>query len=303
MSLGILCPGQGDQHPGMFDILAENRIAAEMLRPAGEIMGEALGSIAAHRLAVNATAQPVLCAVQLATWAALRDRLPEPRVFAGYSVGELAAYGCVGALDSAETIRLAMRRAAVMDAAGTPPGGLMAVRGLLRPDLERLCRPHGLEIAIVNDVDRLVIGGRIEALDAVEPELIALGAKVTRLRITIASHTSDMAPAVEPFRNALESSALRDSSIPILAGMDGTPVTTRRKAVDKLSAQLARTVDWAACMDGLAEMGCTMLLELGPCNGLSRMVRDRFPHIPVRSVSEFQSLEGVIDWIERMLVL
>ncbi|KIL96715.1 Malonyl CoA acyl carrier protein transacylase [Paramagnetospirillum magnetotacticum MS-1] len=285
----------------MFHILAGNRAAAEILGLAGEIMGEDPRAIAAQRLPVNAVAQPVLCAVQLATWAALRDRLPEPRVFAGYSVGELASHGCAGSLDPAETITLAMRRAAVMDSASPVPGSLMAVRGLLRQDLERLCRAHGLEIAIVNDVDRLVVGGPLDDLDGFEPELVARGAKVTRLRITIASHTSQMLPAIEPFRKTLESSALRNSSIPILAGIDGTPVTTRQKAVDTLSTQLARTVDWAACMDGLAEMGCTMLLELGPCNGLSRMVRDRLPHIPVRAVSEFQSLDGVINWVERML--
>lgn len=300
MSLGILCPGQGDQTPGMFDILAADRAATEMLSVAGEIMGMALPAITAHHLPINAIAQPVLCAVQLAAWAALRDRLPEPRVFAGYSVGELAAYGCAGALDPAETIRLAMRRAAVMDAASPHQGGLMAVRGLLRPTLEHLCRAHGLEIAIVNDVDRLVIGGRIDDLDKFEPELLALGAKVTRLRITIASHTSHMVSAVEPFRQALENSTLRNIPCPILAGIDGTPVTSRHKAVETLSSQLAFPVDWAACMDGLGEMGCTVLLELGPCNGLSRMVRDRQPHIPVRSVSEFQTLDGVVDWVERM---
>ena len=133
MSLGILCPGQGDQTPAMFHILAEDHAATELLRLAGAVMGEDPRTIDAQRLAINAVAQPVLCAVQLATWAALRDRLPEPCVFAGYSVGELAAHGCVGALAPAETITLAMQRAAVMDAADPEPGSLMAVRGLLRP--------------------------------------------------------------------------------------------------------------------------------------------------------------------------
>ena len=82
-------------------------------------------------LHVNVVAQPLVCALQLATWAGLRGKnLPEPRAIAGYSVGELAAYGCAGALEPGEVIQLAERRAREMDAATPGEGGLMAVRGL-----------------------------------------------------------------------------------------------------------------------------------------------------------------------------
>ena len=68
-------------------------------------------------------------------------------------------------------------------------------------------------------------------------------------------------------------------------------------AREALSAQLAQTIDWAACLDGLRERGCTVLLELGPGPGLARMARDRTPEIPARSVAEFQTLDGVIEWV------
>jgi [acyl-carrier-protein] S-malonyltransferase len=64
---------------------------------------------------------------------------------------------------------------------------------------------------------------------------------------------------------------------------------------------LAETIDWAACLDGLRERGCTVLLELGPGAGLARMARDRMPDIPARSVAEFNSLDGVLDWVGRQL--
>lgn len=49
------------------------------------------------------------------------------------------------------------------------------------------------------------------------------------------------------------------------------------------------------------EMGCSCLLELGPGNALSRMAREEFPDLPARSVADFQSLDGVIDWARRQL--
>ena len=295
MSLGILRPGQGDQTPALFVHLpADDGIMALL----SDHLGEDPRQMPQERLTVNAIAQPVICAVQVALWQRLRDHLSEPRVFAGYSVGELAAYGCAGALEPAELIHLAGLRARLMDAACTDASGLLAVRGLLRSVLAPLCAAHGVEIAIVNGPDRMVIGGRREALVAIEVELLAMGAKVTPLAVAVASHTSFLKSAVAPFRDAL--APLQSPSTPVLAGITGAPVTTRERAVETLSAQVAHTIDWAACMNGLAEMGCTTLLELGPGNGLSRMVRDHLPEVAVRSVSEFQSLDGVVAWVERM---
>lgn len=302
MALGILCPGQGSQNPGMLDLLKGEPAAQDVLDIAGSVLGSDPRRLVAgppqdlHR---NAVAQPLLCAVQVATWTVLREDLPPPRVFAGYSVGELAAYGCADALAVDKLLDAARQRATAMDRACPRPSGLLAVRGLVRPRVEALGRSHGVEVAIVNDHDRVVVGGLCEALDAFEHAVTALGAGVTRLPVGIASHTSLMAPAVEGFARTLAASGLRDPAAPILAGIDGRPVHARAHAVPTLSRQIAQTVDWAACIDGLSEMGCTVLLELGPCNGLSRMVRDRRPDLPVRSVSEFRSLAGVLAWAGR----
>src|SRR5215218_1588026 len=52
--------------------------------------------------------------------------------------------------------------------------------------------------------------------------------------------------------------------IPILAGIDGTPVLSRAQAIETLARQTAQTILWHACLDGLREAGRTVLLELGP---------------------------------------
>jgi [acyl-carrier-protein] S-malonyltransferase len=239
--------------------------------------------------------------VQLAAWEALRAFLPEPRALAGYSVGELAAYGCAGALEPGEAARLARVRALAMDDAFAGPGGLVAVRGLPLPRMQRLCAEHGVEIAIINDLDRLVIGGPREALNSCAGAAQAAGAKVTPLNVALPSHTTLMRPAAQKFRLALEAAAWRAITIPVMAGISGAPVYARAQAIDVLSLQVAQTVNWAACLEGLMEMGCSCLLELGPGNALSRMARERFPDLPARSVADFHSLDGVIDWARRQL--
>ena len=301
MSLGILCPGQGDQSIQMFDILQGVDQSQQVLKEACGALGKDPTQISADMFHINAVAQPLVCSVQLAIWAGLRDHLPTPGAIAGYSVGELIAHGCADALPLNEVLHLATKRAKFMDQAYAEPTGMLAVRGIIFEQMQRLCTPFGLEIAIVNDADRLVIGGRRSDLLAFEPVAMEHGAKVTPLKITIASHTSFMASAVVPFRSALEQCALSEDMIPVLAGGTGSIIRNREEAMQSLSEQLAGRVNWAACLDSLDEIGCTIMLELGPGNGLTRMVRDRFPNIDVRSVSEFRTLQGVVDWVARMI--
>jgi [acyl-carrier-protein] S-malonyltransferase len=178
---------------------------------------------------------------------------------------------------------------------------MLALRGLNRTAVADLCAGRGVEIAIVNDDDRIVVGGPPEAVAALCAEAQARGAKATPLAIHIASHTSFMRPAVAPFLLALDGVAWKRPSAPVLAGTNGAPIFAPAPAREALSAQLAQTIDWAACLDGLRERGCRVLLELGPGSGLARMSRDRTPDIPARSVAEFNSLKGALDWVAREL--
>lgn len=297
MSLAILCPGQGDQSSAMFDILADEPEAEPVLALCAAQLGRDPRHFSTAELQSNAIAQPAICALHLAAWQCLRRHLPEIRLFAGYSLGEWSAYGCAGAIDGGSLLRLAGQRALAMAEACARPAGLLAVRGLTRQKLELECRDRPVEIAIVNDRDRLVIGGGQADLAALTPALLARGAKLTPLPIAIPSHTSLMRAAVARFADQLEASSLTAPTVPVLAGIDARPVHSRSMAIDRLSRQLAEPLNWAGCMDALVERGCTTALELGPGDGLSRMLRDRQPMIAVRSLAEFHSLSGALDWV------
>jgi [acyl-carrier-protein] S-malonyltransferase len=304
MSLGILCSGQGGQGPGMLDLLRREPAAQAVMDRATAIIGKDPRALVAGpeaEMQRNAVAQPLLCAVQAATWAALRPHLPPVRAVAGYSLGELSAYHVAGALADDELVRLAIRRAEAMDRADPEPGGLLAVRGLDRARLEAICSDCGADIAIENGADRFVVGGHRPTLAAVEQVVLALGAAVTPLSVTIASHTRLMAPAAAEFGPVLAASGLRTPPLPVLAGIDGTPVYTRERAVAALTRQMTETVTWAACLDGLIEMGCTVLLETGPCNALARIAAERRPGLAVSAVADFRSLSGAATWVERQL--
>ena len=203
MSLGILCPGQGDQSPDMFELVSGEPEAQSILALYRDMAGGP-----SQDLHMNRVAQPLLCAFQLAVWKGLQKELPEPKAFAGYSLGELSAYGCAGVLAPEELIKLAQHRAAAMDEAYPSPGGLAAVRGLTQSQVQHLCAKHGVEIAIINDADRFIVGGAASALEEFEKEVAESGTKVTRLKVSIPSHTSAMQAARAEIPNGVKPSSM-----------------------------------------------------------------------------------------------
>ncbi|BDG05501.1 ACP S-malonyltransferase [Anaeromyxobacter oryzae] len=299
--LALLCPGQGSQHPAMLDLALASPAGADAVRRAGTALGEVdLVALARGDGAfANAAAQPLVCAATAATWAALRDLLPAPRLAAGYSVGELAAYGCAGALGVEDLVALAARRAAAMDAASGEPGGLAGIRGLPVGTVALLAAEAGAELAIVNGPDHVVAGGPVAALEVVEARAKAAGAFVHRLPIAVAAHTAALGGAVAPFAAALAASPLADPAIPVLAGISGEPVRTRGDAIATLSRQVAKRIEWARCLAVAREMGCEVFLELGPGSALTRMAAEALPGVAARSVEDFRTAAGVARWVER----
>ena len=255
----------------MFDLVIQDDAGRATLDAASDAAGFDLLQTArgACDLFRNALAQPLICACEVATWAALAPHVPSPSLFLGYSVGELGAHGCAGALSASETIRLACERAALMDDAYAGPAGLIAIRGLSSNAVRALCDAHGVEVAIVNGDDHHVLGGPAAGLHTAQASAEGAGATVQRLPVSIAPHTS----------RAL--------------------VTDRAHAIDALAGQIDHTVQWARCLDAAYERGCRTFLELGPGCALARMVREHFPEAAARSIAEFRTLAGGAAWVGR----
>jgi [acyl-carrier-protein] S-malonyltransferase len=288
----------------MLELAAASPAGAEVLGACAAALGwdpltRARGG--GEGLFANAVAQPLVCAAEVATWAALREALPAPALVLGYSLGELAAYACAGALGPAEAVRLALARAAAMDAAAPPGAALLALRGLSVARAAALVAEVGAELAIVNGPDHVVAGGAGAALAALEARAPALGATAVRIPVCVPAHTGLLRAAVAPFAAALERSPLRAPEVPVLAGTTALPVTTREGAVAALSSALATRIEWARCLAAAAELGATVFLELGPGAALARMAGELLPDAAVRSVADFRSIAGIARWVERSL--
>jgi [acyl-carrier-protein] S-malonyltransferase len=306
--VAILCSGQGGQHAAMFDLVANCPEAEPVFAVAGGVLGQDprrfVREVAPAGLFSDLSGQILCCTQALTAWAALGTVRPARAVIAGYSIGELAAWGCAGALDGRGTVRLAQRRAALMDAAAPSESGLAAIVGLRRPALEPILARHSVSIAIVDDVDSFVVGGRRSGLEAACQEAAARGARHTiSLKVALPSHTALLGEATEQFRAVLceASPRLPRAGYRLLSGIDGDTIHDIETGIDKLARQISTTIDWAACLESCRSAGAEAALELGPGTALSRMASALFPDGRARAVEEFRTLAGLRTWIQRAM--
>jgi [acyl-carrier-protein] S-malonyltransferase len=307
-SIAIFCSGQGYQGADMFDLLADAPEAGPVFKAAKSVLDgtdprQLVREASKEALHADKVGQILCCTQAMAAWAVLSATVPRPLVVAGYSVGELAAWGVAGLLDYEGVLDLAVQRAAAMDEATTQPSGLVAIRGLKRATLDPICRTHGAYVAIVNGEDQMLVGGTRRALDAVIHDAQAAGAEhTTLLPVGIASHTPLLAGASDRFLQALAKVRLPaevPADVRLLSGIDGAAVFDVRAGADKLARQIQQTVDWAACMQSCRAAGVTEVVELGPGNALARLMHEFMPDGDVHSLSEFHSLSGFEHWVQR----
>lgn len=299
--LAVLCPGQGAQHAGMFSVLGLPLDHA-LLREWGvnDALGQPLPGVLADPAlqSANRIAQPLLVAATLAAWNVVKRLLPMPVLVAGYSIGELSAYAVAGSLGEHAAIHLAAGRAEAMERckAGQPPQGMMAVSGLGAAALASLLPAGQAHVAIATGAASFVVGGRADAMPALEQAVRSAGGQVTLLPVQVASHTPLMSGAVQPVLELLNECRFDAPRAPVAAGISGELISGADAARRVLARQVAEPIRWDECMDACVEAGADMVLELGPGSALARMFHARHPQIACRSVADFRTVEGLRRW-------
>lgn len=297
----IVCSGQGAQTPDLFTrfpFTDKGLALRQRILDAGCLDSDVRGWLAdpsrdPSAIFRNHFSQPLICLYQAMVWAEIADLLPAPAMIAGYSLGELTAYFCAGALSPEDVVRLAGIRAREMDAAG-PRGELIAVTGL---SPSRASSFDGALLAIVISEDHCVIGCSADRAESLARELKDAGARdAVVLAVTVASHTSLLDGAVEPFRSALQQVAWQGLKTPVLAGISAVKVLRREQMEQVLPEQIHHTVRWDRIQQRFQESGCRVVLELGPGNQLAHMAIAC--GIEARGIDEFRSAEGVAEWVK-----
>lgn len=212
--------------------------------------------------------QPCLFAVEHALAALLESWGLHPAGVVGHSVGEFAAARVAGVLDLETAARLIATRARLMQAlpAGGAMAALLAEEGDARDLLAAVDRAD-LAIAAVNGPMATVLSGSESALDAALAlaEDRAIGFK--RLTVSHAFHSPLMDPMLAELRAAAEGTDARPPDLPWISTATGDRLEAA-PAPAYWSDQARGMVRYADAVRGLAALGVTDYVELGPGKGL-----------------------------------
>jgi [acyl-carrier-protein] S-malonyltransferase len=233
-----------------------------------------------EELKLTQNAQPALCFAGLGLTLLLRRRGIEPAAAAGHSVGEYAALAASGAVSASQVIKAVVERGRAMaDAAPAGTSSMAAVLGLDAEAVEAaMAGMDGAWPANYNTPTQTVIAGTIAGLDEASKKLQEAGAKrVVPLNVSAAFHTPLMAPAAERLRAALDRIEWRSPRMPVMANLTGREHQGGDRIPHVMEMQLRSPVRWAACVSSLVDLGCEMLIEVGPKRALTGMMRELAP--------------------------
>jgi [acyl-carrier-protein] S-malonyltransferase len=226
----------------------------------------------------TAVAQPLLTAAALRSARALLGE-QRPDAVCGHSIGEIPALAVAGVLTDDDAITLAALRGRAMAAATrVAPTGMAAVLGGDPEAVLDAARRHGLEASTVNVAGQVVLGGPVAALDALAASPPA-GARVRRLDVAGAFHTSAMAPARTDFDAALAALTPADPHTTVIANRDGAIIAGGREALNRLGDQLTSAVRFDRCLETLATLGVQGVVELAPGGTLTAVAKRALPGV------------------------
>lgn len=269
--------------------LAEASAAArEVFEEVDDALGQSLSRLMfegpADELTLTENAQPALMAHSMAVMRVLEREggvsLPGACLYlAGHSLGEYSALTAAGTFRLADTARLLKLRGRSMQSA--VPVGAGAMAALLGLDFEEAaavaCDAAEDEVcdpANDNAPGQVVVSGNRAAVERAVELAKARGARrAILLDVSAPFHCSLLQPAADAMAEALESVAMDDPSVPLVANVTAEPVERAADLSGLLVRQVTATVRWRESMMFMRDNDVDRVVELGAGKVLSGLVR------------------------------
>jgi [acyl-carrier-protein] S-malonyltransferase len=153
------------------------------------------------------------------------------------------------------------------------PVGIGAMAALLGLDLaqaqpiaEAAAKETGMVCACANDnaPGQVVVSGHKEAVERAIALAAEQGAKRSvMLPVSAPFHCALMQPAADAMGEALENTALKVPSVPLIANVTALPASNPDEIRKLLVAQVTATVRWRECIETMKTEGVTRIFELG----------------------------------------
>ncbi|GII05555.1 type I polyketide synthase [Planobispora takensis] len=292
--VAFLYTGQGSQYVNMLRELREREpVVAAAFEEADRVMTPLLGrpltsyvfsdagdleSLERQLLQTEIT-QPAVLTADLALTRLLEAYGVRPDMVMGHSLGEYGALVAAGALTFEAALEAVSARGHEMASLSLADNGAMAAVFGPLPEIEHIVAGTGGDVVVanINSTRQAVVGGATAAVEAVVETFRNAGMTATRIPVSHAFHTSIVAPAGEPLKDALRRLDIRPPAMPIVANVTGefypadADVDTM---LDILGRQVASPVRFVTGLRTLYEAGARVFVEVGPKKALHGFAED-----------------------------
>ena len=192
-----------------------------------------------------------------------------PLFFAGHSVGEYAALTCSGALSFQQGVELVRLRAelAKQEMGGQ---GMTVIKGIAPAEVESYCSTRNpgemVTIGCYNSPLQVMLSGHETALKKIEALLLREypHAEVLPLASCPAFHSPLLEGASHKLKGYLESCTWGSWTYPVISNVTAQPYSTPEEAIDLLTLQLHKPVQWTRTLDFFKSANVRALIEVGP---------------------------------------
>ena len=277
-------PGQGSQSLGMGIDLLNLPSAKEKFIQAEEILGWSVIDICQSdidTLSRTLYTQPSLYVIESIIADILREKGQQPDVVTGHSLGEYIALYVAGVFEWSAGLHLVKRRAELMDSAA---GGMMAaLMNFDREELEKVISATP-DVVLANDNSPLqvVISGTPDGVQAVMSQVKAK--RAIPLKVSGAFHSHLMKAAAMEFQEVLDSVIFQSANVPVLSNVDPVPAMEAETLKQRLSQQMTGSVRWREICLQLVEEGIEKVVEIGPGNVLTGLVKRTAPSLILQNI-------------------
>ena len=304
--LVLVAPGQGAQTPGFLSPWLEVPGFAERLHWWSAVSGLDLvryGTEAdADTIRDTAVAQPLLVASGIAAALALfphpADAFKMVGAASGHSVGEITAAAGAGLITAESAMVLVRERGRLMaEAAAVTPTGMTAVLGGDPEEVLKKIAEHGLTPANNNGAGQIVAAGTLEQLAKFAEDGPAK-ARLIPLSVAGAFHTDHMSPAVERLSRLTTAVTTRDPRTRLISNADGAVVHDGREVLRRIVSQVSNPVRWDLCMETMADLGVTGILEVPPAGTLTGLAKRGLKGVATFALKTPDDLDAARAFVE-----
>ena len=291
--------GQGAQSVGMGkDLYSSSATAKAIFDEADKVLGWSISEICfegpADKLTESKYCQPAIYTMSCAALAAFREKFPEVEAVAcgGLSLGEYAALYAAGAFSFADGLKLIARRGELMDdACRENDGGMASVLGGDTEVIREVCEECGIQVANYNSPGQIVISGQKDKVGIAVAALKERGMrKVIPLKVAGAFHSKLMSSAGEKLAEVLTATPMENPAVPVYHNFTAATAADVDELRVNLKEQVAGSVRWEECVRAMIAAGGDTMIEFGPGNVLTGLLRRTDKTIKFFNINSTESL-------------